>query len=124
MTSGVEQLVATVPTNTNLSNPLSDTDGTDCGPDITDSGDDSDSSDDDATVDDSTPDGSTTDAKADTNTDGGISFDELLAFQGAASTGSGCDHGGSSETDSFSTTLVANVLRKSGNGWGQPFYTF
>ena len=65
-----------------------------------------------------------TDAKADTNTDGGISFDELLAFQGAASTGSGCDHGGSSETDSFSTTLVANVLRKSGNGWGQPFYTF
>ena len=72
LTSGVEQLVATVPTNTNLSNPLSDTDGTDCGPDITDSGDDSDSSDDDATVDDSTPDGSTTDdsdASTDTDTD-------------------------------------------------------
>ncbi len=55
-----------------------------------------------------------TDAKADTNTDGGISFDELIAFQAAASTGSGCDHGGTSETDSTSTTLVSNVLRQSG----------
>ena len=53
-----------------------------------------------------------TDAKADSDANGGISFDELLAFKAAASTSIGCDHGGTGVTDSSSTTLVSNVLRQ------------
>ena len=51
------------------------------------------------------------DAKADTNDDGGISLDELLAFQETASS---CDHSGTNGTDSNSTKTVVNFLRQSG----------
>ena len=54
------------------------------------------------------------DANADTNADGGISFDELLAFQATVSMASGCDHSGSGERESSSTTMLSNMRRQSG----------
>jgi pentapeptide MXKDX repeat protein len=51
-----------------------------------------------------------TKAEADTNADGGISFDEFIAFQATAATDSGCDHGQTSRTDSNSTTIKFDSL--------------
>ncbi len=54
------------------------------------------------------------DAKADTDADGGISFDELLAFQATASSDSGCDHSETNGADSSSTPVGSISLPQFG----------
>ena len=57
-----------------------------------------------------------TDAEADTNADGGISFDELLAFQATIASTQGCDHDGASENSESETATaqLSNLLRHNG----------